>query len=206
MTITEGGYNADNKIGQFKLDEPKVAADLNNPQHPTTAFGFLAEGLRRRMKHGKCPITILSCDNLQHNGRTCERAFTSFFKAQDQALYDWVQQNCTFPNSMADRITPATKPEDIVRLYKLSSVEDKRPIYCETFIQWVAEDRFAAGRPKWEEVGVQFTDDVTPYENKKLSLLNASHQLLSYPSFYRGYRKVEKLDSTPYVRGRFHEH
>ena len=137
MTITEGGYNADNKIGQFKLDEPKVAADLNNPQHPTTAFGFLAEGLRRRMKHGKCPITILSCDNLQHNGRTCERAFTSFFKALDQALYDWVQQNCTFPNSMVDRITLATKPEDIVRLNKLSVVEDKCPIYCETFIQWV---------------------------------------------------------------------
>lgn len=44
MTITEGGYNTDNKAGQLKLNEPKVAADLKNPQHPTTEFSFLAEG------------------------------------------------------------------------------------------------------------------------------------------------------------------
>lgn len=168
MTITEGGYNTDNKTGQFKLDEQKLPQILkpHNIQ-------------QRHLKYGKCPITILSCDNLQHNGRICEWAFTSFFTAQDQSLYEWVQLNCTFLNSIVDRITPATKPEDIVRLNKLSGVNDKCQIYCETFIQWIVEDRFAGGRPKWEEVGVQFTDDVTPYENMKLSLLTFLSFILS---------------------------
>ena len=65
-------------------------------------------------------------------------------------------------------------------------------MYCEDFIQWVIEDKFVAGRPEWEKAGVEFTDDVTAYENMKLSLLNASHTLLSYPAFLSGYRKVDE--------------
>lgn len=191
MTITEGGYNQDRRTGEFLLSDEKVKHDLQDPKHPTTAFGYVAEGLRRRMAAGAGPITILSCDNLQHNGDTCRRSFTSFFKAQDKDLYDWVEKNCTFPNSMVDRITPATKPEDIKRLNEQNGTHDQCPVYTEDFIQWVVEDNFAAGRPAWERVGVQFTDDVTAFENMKLSLLNASHTLLSYPSFLSGYRKVD---------------
>ncbi|MFP3577819.1 hypothetical protein, partial [Brevibacillus sp. SIMBA_040] len=46
--------------------------------------------------------------------------------------------------------------------------------------------------PALEKVGVAFTQDVTAFENMKLSLLNASHTLLSYPSFLKGYRKVDE--------------
>ena len=44
------------------------------------------------------------------------------------------------------------------------------------------EDRFAAGGPEWEKVGVQFVDDVAPYEFMKLRLLNASHLAISGPA------------------------
>ena len=192
MTITEGGYNIDKQSGEFNLNEPKVAADIKNKDGtPTTVFGFVAAGLRLRMKNNAGPITILSCDNLQHNGNTCKKAFTTFFKAQDPQLSEWVEKNVTFPNSMVDRITPAVTPDDIERLNKQNGIQDKAPIYCEDFIQWVIEDNFIAGRPKWEQVGVQFTNDVSSFENMKLSLLNASHSLLSYPSFFGGYRKVD---------------
>ncbi|WP_367181662.1 mannitol dehydrogenase family protein, partial [uncultured Duncaniella sp.] len=191
LTITEGGYNTDRATGDFMLDTPAVAADLKRPAVPTTAFGFIAEGLRRRMERSGAPVTILSCDNLQHNGNTARRAFMTFFEAQDTALAEWAKANVTFPNSMVDRITPATRPEDIKRLNEINGTDDKAPVYCEDFIQWVIEDKFAAGRPAWEKVGVEFTDDVTAYENMKLSLLNASHTLLSYPSFLAGYRKVD---------------
>jgi mannitol 2-dehydrogenase len=92
---------------------------------------------------------------------------------------------------MVDRITPATRPEDIERLNRQNGTQDEAPVYCEDFIQWVIEDNFIAGRPAWETVGAEFTQDVTAYENMKLSLLNASHSLLSYPSFLSGYRKVD---------------
>lgn len=93
---------------------------------------------------------------------------------------------------MVDRITPAVTPDDVKRLDAQSGVEDAAPVYSEDFIQWVIEDDFIAGRPDWEAVGVEFTDNVSAYENMKLSLLNASHSLLSYPAFLAGYRRVDE--------------
>ncbi|WP_291562927.1 mannitol dehydrogenase family protein [Bacteroides sp.] len=215
LTITEGGYNIEKATGAFILEDENIRHDLQHHTTPKTAFGYVAEGLRRRMNLGNGSVTILSCDNLQHNGNTAKKAFMSFFCAQDMKLAAWVEKNVTFPNSMVDRITPATRPEDISRLNKKNGVCDEAPVYCEDFIQWVIEDKFIAGRPAWERVGVEFTDDVTAYENMKLSLLNASHTLLSYPSFLSGYRKVDDamhderiekfvrqfmdIDITPYV-------
>lgn len=168
-----------------------VEHDLNNPRNPVTVFGYVTEGLRQRRNKGIGGVTILTCDNLQHNGDTARKAFMSFFRAQDEELAEWAEKNVSFPNSMVDRITPATLPSDIDRLNKKNGTDDKAPVYCEDFIQWVIEDKFVAGRPQWEAVGVEFTDDVSAYENMKLSLLNASHTLLSYPSFLAGYRKVD---------------
>lgn len=191
MTITEGGYNIEKSTGEFILDDKAVRHDLASPRSPQTVFGFIAEGLRRRRAAGNGPVTILSCDNLQHNGNTARKAFTSFMQAQDPELAEWLKDNVTFPDSMVDRITPATRPEDVIRLNGKNGTDDQAPVYCEDFIQWVIEDDFIAGRPAWEKVGVEFTSDVTAYENMKLSLLNASHTLLSYPSFLGGYRKVD---------------
>ena len=192
MTITEGGYNIDKTSGEFMLGENNVKHDITNPRTPKTVFGFIAEGLRRSKEAGNGPITLLSCDNLQHNGNTAKKAFTTFITAQDKELAEWVEQNVTFPNSMVDRITPATRPEDVILLNEKNGTQDEAPVYSEDFIQWVIEDNFIAGRPAWETVGVEFTDDVTAYENMKLSLLNASHTLLSYPAFLSGYRKVDE--------------
>jgi mannitol 2-dehydrogenase len=197
LTITEGGYNVDKKTNEFLLDEEKIIHDLQNLAQPITVFGFVAEGLRRRINNKAGGITILSCDNLQHNGNTAKAAFMTFIAAQDHSLAIWAETNLSFPNSMVDRITPATTPEDVLRLNKDSGTSDKAPVYCEDFIQWVIEDNFIAGRPEWETVGVEFTNDVTAYENMKLSLLNASHTLLSYPSFLLGYRKVDEAMSDP---------
>jgi len=204
LTITEGGYNIDKATHQFILEDEKIQYDLTHPTHPHTVFGFVAEGLRRRRDAGHIGLTILSCDNLQHNGNTAKLAFSSFIQAQDPNLLTWLSENVSFPNSMVDRITPATTAEDIIRLNELTGHKDQAPVYCEDFIQWVIEDNFIAGRPAWEQVGVSFTDDVTAYENMKLSLLNASHVLLSYPSFLMGYRKVdqalEDADIVQYIK------
>ncbi len=206
MTITEGGYN---------LNTDAVRADLLLPQSPQSIFGIIAEGLRRRIAAGVGGVTILTCDNLQHNGDQCRKVFSSFFKQQDEALALWVEENVSFPNSMVDRITPATTEADAARINSTLDVVDKAPVYCEDYIQWVVEDNFVAGRPAWESVGVEFTNDVAPFEKMKLSLLNAAHTLLSYPSLLSGYRKVDEamrdeeivrftraymdLDATPYV-------
>lgn len=199
LTITEGGYNIDPKSGEFRIDDELIKNDLKSPESPKTVFGFVAEALRKRIKNGAGGLTILSCDNLQHNGTIAEKAFRSFFKLQDKELSKWAEKNVSFPNSMVDRITPSVSQEDIARLNKENGLEDLAPVYCEDFTQWVIEDNFVAGRPSWERVGVKLTKDVDPYENMKLSLLNASHTMLSYPAFLMGYRKVDQAIKDPEV-------
>ncbi len=199
MTITEGGYNLDRKTGNFDFSNSLVQQDLRTPSQPKSTFGFIAEALRRRKQAGNGPVTILSCDNLEHNGSTAKKAFMTFFEKQDIELYEWAKANVTFPNSMVDRIAPTVTEVDIERINRENNTQDCAPVYSEDFKQWVIEDNFIAGRPKWESVGVQFTDNVEIYENLKLSLLNASHTMLSYPAFLMGYRKVDEAMQNKYI-------
>lgn len=192
LTITEGGYKlAANR--SFQLDDADVQHDLHHPTEPKTAFGYVVEALARRKQRGSGPVTILSCDNLQHNGDAARTAFLAFAAARDAELADWIGQHVSFPNSMVDRITPATHRADRQRLNAQSGIDDALPVYCEDFTQWIIEDEFAAGRPAWEQAGVLFVDDVTPYETVKLRLLNAAHSMLAYPAFLAGFRTVHEV-------------
>lgn len=204
LTITEGGYLVD-EHGRFNLEHPSVAYDLANPGAPRGVFGYLVEALDRRRKAGIAPFTVMSCDNLRHNGAQARRAFVAFATARDPELGAWIEREVSFPNAMVDRITPATDEATRQRLRELTGVEDAAPVICEDFIQWVLEDSFGNGRPPWEDAGVMLTSDVTPYEDAKIRLLNASHTMLSYPSFLTGYRKVDEALRDPLFFGYLRE-
>jgi mannitol-1-phosphate/altronate dehydrogenase len=197
MTITEGGYNIDEGTGEFRLDAPDVAHDLAHPETPRTVFGFVAEALACRRADGLPPFAVLSCDNLPHNGEVARKGVVSFAAARDPALADWIAANAAFPSCMVDGITPAVTPGDVARLNALTGVDDRLPVFAEDYAQWVVEDRFSAGRPELERVGVQFTGDVAPYEQVKLRMLNATHSMLSYPGLLAGYRFVHEAVADP---------
>ncbi|MFB9378343.1 mannitol dehydrogenase family protein [Kineococcus gynurae] len=183
LTVTEGGYNLDDITGQFVTGTPAVAADAAagaDAGRLSTVFGFVVEALVRRRERGLDPFTIMSCDNLQGNGHLAKTAFAAFAALRDPALGEWVGENVRFPNSMVDRITPATTPADVDLVAREFGIADAWPVVCEPFTQWALEDAFAAGRPPLERVGVQVVPDVEPYELMKLRLLNASHQGLAY--------------------------
>jgi mannitol 2-dehydrogenase len=200
LTITEGGYNLDPDTGEFDAGDPEVAHDLERPGEPRTAFGLVAEALRRRRERGLVPFTVMSCDNLPGNGGQASSAFTSFARLRDPALGEWVEAAVAFPNSMVDRITPVTTDEDRAEVQARFGIEDRWPVVCEPFVQWVLEDRFSAGRPPYERVGVQVVEDVEPYELMKLRLLNAGHQALAYFGYLCGYRYVHEAAQDPLLR------
>lgn len=200
LTITEGGYNVDRLTGEFIVDSPAVVADCAPGAVPTTVFGVICEALRRRRAAGIPAFTVLSCDNIQHNGDVARRMFLAFARLRDADLADWMEQQVAFPNSMVDRITPVTTPADVAAVSDALGVRDECPVVCEPFFQWVVEDTFPAGRPAWENAGVQVTDDVTPYEKMKLRLLNASHQGLCYFSRLAGYEYVHDAMTWPELR------
>ena len=180
LTVTEGGYNIDDATGAFRTESDGARHDAAHPHEPSSAFGYIVEALRRRREAGIVPFTVMSCDNLPGNGRIARTAVVSQAAMSDPALATWIDEHVSFPNCMVDRITPQTTPEDIAEVRSELGIEDAWPVVCEPFTQWVLEDDFPAGRPPYEEVGVQMVDDVVPYELMKLRLLNASHQGLGH--------------------------
>ena len=197
LTITEGGYCIDDSNGEFMAHLPQIQHDLAHPDSPKTVFGFLCAALAKRRAVGTPAFTLMSCDNLPHNGAVTRKALLAFAALRDAELHDWIAANVSFPNAMVDRITPMTSTEHKLQLHDKHAVDDAWPVVCEPFVQWVLEDKFVNGRPAWEKVGVQFTDDVTPYEEMKIKLLNGSHLALTYLGFLKGYRFVHETMNDP---------
>ena len=131
---------------------------------------------------GIVPFTVMSCDNIPHNGVVTSNAVVETARLSDPGLADWIRSSVAFPSSMVDRITPATSEKEIDHCRQTFGIEDNWPVYCEEFRQWVLEDNFTAGRPALEKVGVQFVADVSPYENMKIRILNGGHAAIAYPA------------------------
>ena len=191
LTITEGGYNFNPNTGEFDFDNPDVKHELAHPTEPQTIYGYLTAALEKRKSNGVKPFTILSCDNIQHNGDVTRKMVLAFAFKRDPVLAEWIAREVSFPNSMVDRITPATTPETTAYLKKTYDLEDEWCVVCEPFIQWVVEDKFCNGRPILEGVGVQFVPDVTPYEKMKIRLLNAGHSVLGIPGSIHGHPTID---------------
>ena len=197
LTVTEGGYNFSPVTGEFDAQNPAVRADLQPGAVPATTFGLVTEALVRRRERGIEPFTVMSCDNIPGNGHMAQQVFGAFAALRDPELGVWVREQVKFPNSMVDRITPATTDEDRAAVAERFGVQDAWPVVCEPFTQWVLEDAFSLGRPALEEAGVQLVEDVEPYELMKLRLLNASHQALCYLGHLAGYRLVHDVTRDP---------
>ena len=199
LTITEGGYHVDPQSDAFVTDHPDVVHDIGGNGAPRTVFGFVTEALARRRAAGIKPFTVVSCDNLRHNGEVARTAFVGFASARDPELGAWIEANVAFPNSLVDRITPAVSVEDAARLNAASGLDDSIPLVAEDFTQWVIEDRFTDGRPALEKVGVQFSDEVKLWEQVKVRVLNASHLTLAYPALLLGHQEVAEAMRDPEV-------
>ena len=178
LTVTEGGYFLDGENGELDFINPDIVNDINNPNSPTTVFGAIVNALNIRKNNGYGPITCLSCDNLIKNGDKLKQAVIGIAKNINKDLSDWILENCTFPNSMVDCIVPSTGEREL-ELVKKIGINDSVPVVHENFRQWVVEDKFCAGRPNWEDVGVQFSSKVHQYEEQKIRILNAGHQIIA---------------------------
>jgi len=200
LTVTEGGYFIEDASGRFLEEHTDVRHDLKNAAAPRTWLGYVAEAAARRMQMGRGPFTVLSCDNLQGNGAIARKALLAFAAARSGALQRWIEENVAFPCSMVDRITPRTTDENRATIAEKFGVQDAVPVVCETFRQWVLEDRFAASRPAFERAGAQMTADVAPYEKMKMRLLNGGHSTLGYFADLLGLDFIRDAAADPLLR------
>lgn len=200
LTVTSGGYGLSPATKRLDPADTTIAADLGDPENPHSAIGLIVEAYRRRMATGSKPFSTLSCDNIQQNGRVLRQAVLDYAELRSDRLADWIAIHGRFPCTMVDRITPATRAEDIDWLAEQYGIDDRAPVFCERFSQWVIEDDFADGRPDWDRVGAQFVSDVEPYEGMKLRLLSASHLATAGPARLMGYVHIHDAISDELIR------
>jgi len=196
FTVTEAGYYLD-ALDQLDQSYPDLVSDLKG-ETCCTLYGALTRLLTARSEAGAGPVTLMNCDNLRSNGDRFAKGFKQFLELQGKTeLLAWVEANTSAPNAMVDRITPRPTPEVAKRVKSATGVEDHAALSAEAFIQWVIEDHFVAGRPAWEKVGVELVEDVLPYEEAKIRLLNATHSCIAWAGTLAGYTYIHEgtLDS-----------
>ena len=198
-TVTEAGYALDPE-GRLDFAHEDIGNDLGG-RPPRTIYGVVAAILRRRRAANAGPLTLLNCDNLRHNGDHFRARLREYVAVADDAGFlAWVDANTTCPNAMVDRITPRPTPEVIARIRAQVAWDDQAPLMAESFIQWVIEDRFANGRPEWEQVGVEMTGDVQPYEEAKIRILNATHSAIAWAGTLCGMTYIHEGTRDPVIR------
>ena len=191
FTVTEAGYYLD-ALDQLDHSYPDLVSDLKGDTC-CTLYGALSRLLDARRAAGVGPVTLMSCDNLRSNGDRFAKGFKQFLEQQGKTeLLAWVEANTSAPNAMVDRITPRPTPSVAERVTAATGVEDRAALSAEAFIQWVIEDHFVAGRPAWEKVGVELVEDVLPYEEAKIRLLNATHSCIAWAGTLAGYTYIHE--------------
>lgn len=200
LTVTEGGYFIDPASQSFDPTHPDILHDAANRHAPKTVFGLILAGLARRRAAGIPPFTVMSCDNIPGNGSVARDTLAGLADLMDADLAIWVRDTVAFPNSMVDRITPATSPRERLMLEEDFGIIDQWPVFCEEFRQWVLEDHFPSGRPALERAGVQFVSDVAPFEFMKIRILNGGHATLAYAGGLLDIQYVHDAMLDPLIR------
>ena len=190
LTVTEKGYCHEPATGRLNADHPDIAHDLTVAL-PRSAIGFLVRALDLRRHDGLRPFTVLTCDNLPNNGALLHGLTLDFAERIDPALAKWIETEGCFPSTMVDRIVPATTPETLATVQRLTGQTDAAPVQHEPFRQWVVEDNFVDNRrPDLASVGVELVQDVTPFEHMKLRMLNGTHSALAYLGYLAGHETI----------------
>ena len=195
LTITEKGYRYNSDKKELDFGNQNIIDDLGSSENPKTVIGFIVAGLRNRYLNGKVPFTILSCDNLPNNGAVVKKIILDLAQKIDSSFAKWISNEVSFPSSMVDRITPATKDQDIINFAQEYGVYDPALVVHEEFFQWVIEDKFSAGRPKFELAGIQMVSNVELHEKMKLRCLNGTHSALAYLGYLAGCNTIAECVS-----------
>jgi len=203
FTVTEAGYYLD-PHDRLDFGSADLAADLDlarKGRAGTTIYGAVCAILRARRAVSAGPVTLLNCDNLRHNGERFRKGLLEFIeRAGESELLEWVRTQTSCPNAMVDRITPRPPPELRQRVLQATGWDDAAPVTGESFIQWVIEDEFVNGRPDWGRVGVQLVDSVSPYEEAKIRILNASHSCIAWAGTLVGLQYIHEGTHSAAIR------
>lgn len=168
-------------------DDPGLSQRIAEAEVITTAVGpnilpfiapQIAAGIRFRKEEGiTSPLHIIACENMIQ-GSTALR--NEVMKLVDAETCEYIEKYVGFPDSAVDRIVPPMPPtEDLLR------------VRVEEFSEWIVDQRgFVGPIPQIE--GMQLTDNLPAYLERKLFTLNTGHAITAYLGIQRGYHTIEE--------------
>jgi fructuronate reductase len=175
LTITEKGYEA--------------APDTPRPSEtPTPAPALIALALARCRRDGLVPPVFAPLDNLSDNGKVLRARVLEAAEHIDPHLPAWIAGGVLFSSSVVDRMVPAPTERDVEDIADSLGLLDLAAVSTESTRSWIMQS--VEGLAPLGEVGVQLVDDVTPYERRKLWLLNGPHSAAAYGGLLLGHDTI----------------
>ncbi|MGL5886103.1 MAG: tagaturonate reductase [Bombilactobacillus sp.] len=167
--------------------EAGIAFDENDnlTDQPQNSYpGKLTALLYERFKLGKKGFQIIPCELINHNGNTLKGIVLKYAQLWNlgQDFVNWINQENDFYSTLVDRIVPGYPKERAADLEKEWNYHDRLIVKAEPFLIFVIEgDKKLEKLLPLKEAGlnVVVTDDMQPYRNRKVSLLNGPHTTMS---------------------------
>jgi tagaturonate reductase len=182
----------------IEFDDRDRADDA--PQHSFP--GKLTALLSKRFSLGKKGFHIIPCELIEHNGDKLKESVQ-----QMAALWNlgtgfdaWLNTSNTFYSTLVDRIVPGYPADRAAELATEFGYDDQSIVKAEPFLLWVIEGPKSLEQIlPLREVGlnVTVTDDMTPYRERKVFLLNAPHTTMASLARLAGIETVRDVMDDP---------
>lgn len=146
---------------------------------------LLRELLEERMASNTKKLDIIACENALFATSMLKEAI---MENSSSEFTEYLENNVGFPNSAVDRIVPNV------------NIEKELPIdvAVEDFYEWdIEKDSIKVNN---NIQGAEFVDNLGPYLERKLFLLNGAHATIAYLGYLKGYEFIHEAINDEFIR------
>ncbi len=154
--------------------------DFPPASFPAKLTRFLFERYRHFEAAADKGLVLLPCELIDHNGAALKSAvqhFAGLWKLGD-GFNAWLDSACTFCSTLVDRIVTGYPTSEISAIEREMGYSDQFLVTAEYFYlfviegpAWLADELKLAGA----DLNIQLVDDITPYKQRKVGVLNGGH-------------------------------
>ena len=147
-------------------------------------------------------LIFLPCELIENNGdnlKECILKYADLWKLE-KGFAEWVDESCTFCNTLVDRIVTGYPKERASELTAKLGYEDSLMTEGELFHLWVIQgpETLREELPFHKcGLNVLFVNDVAPYRTRKVRILNGAHTSLVPAAYLMGVETVRESVEHP---------
>ena len=225
IDVINGGLNPYTQNDEFMAlaEDPNIRFVISNTTEAGIAFdsscrlddkpassypGKLTQLLYHRFEHFKGDMSkgfiILPCELIFLNGKELKKCIYQYIELWQlgEEFKAWFEQACGVYCTLVDRIVPGYPKDTIAQIHERIGYSDNLVVKGEIFHLWVIEapETVAAEFPADKAgLNVLFVPSEAPYHERKVTLLNGPHTVLSPVGYLSGLDTVKECVEDPEV-------